>query len=409
MLGRGGQNLPALEDLAKGPVMPSFVLTDVVRDLWVENFTVSASHLGLSSPHPWTITKRVLRGGRRDGVDLVQIDNGALSVAIVPTRGMGLWKGQYRADPLGWRSPVRDGPINPAFVNLAHWGGLGWLEGFDELMVRCGLENVGPPYSDGDRTYTLHGKIANLPASYLAVHIDEGPPLALTVEGHVEESRLFGPHVRLETRVTTVPGANRLTVRDEYVNLKDSPCEFQVLYHWNFGPPYLEEGARFAAPAGVVAPRDARAAEGIDCFPVYDGPEPGFAEQAYYFELHASPEDGRTLALLRNRAGDRGVALRFATSQLPCFTLWKNTGGLADGYVTGLEPGTSYPNTTPFERSHGRVPVLSAGGRYVAETTLEVLASADAVAAVERAIEAIQRQGDCAVLRAPTALYAPGA
>ncbi|MDR3636121.1 MAG: aldose 1-epimerase family protein [Isosphaeraceae bacterium] len=387
--------------------MPSFVLTDVARDLWVENFALSAPHLGLASPFRWAVSKRALRGGRREGVDLVQLDNGVLSVAILPTRGMGLWKGQYQGDPLGWRSPVHDGPVNPAFVNLAHWGGLGWLEGFDELMVRCGLENLGPPYSDGDRTYTLHGKIANIPATYLAVHVDDKSPFTITVEGHVEESKLFGPQIRMETRVSTVPGSNRLTVRDEFVNLRDAPCEFQVLYHWNLGEPFLEEGARFAAPVGVVVPRDARAAEGIDQFEVYEGPQPGFAEQAYFFDLQTSRRDDRSLALLRNRSGDKGLALRFAKDQLPCFTLWKNSGGRREGFVTGLEPGTSYPNAKPFEQSHRRVPTLPVGGRYVAEMTLDVLNTAAAVAAVEAEIQEIEGQSERKVLRTPTAPYTP--
>lgn len=389
--------------------MPSFVLTDVARDVWMENFTLSAPHLGLASNFPWTVTKRVLRGGRREGVDLVQLDNGALSMAIAPTRGMGLWKGQFGDDDLGWRSPVHDGPVNPAFVNLTHWGGLGWLEGFDELMVRCGLETLGPPYSEEGRDYTLHGKVANIPASYLAVHVEETPPFTLTVEGHVEESKLFGPQIRMETRISTVPGSNRLTVRDEFVNLKDSPCEFQVLYHWNLGEPYLEEGARFAAPAHVVVPRDPRAQEGIDHFEVYEGPQPGFAEQAYFFDLHASPQGGRTLALLRNRSGDKGLVLRFAKAQLPCFTLWKNSGGRNEGFVTGLEPGTSYPNAKPFEKSQQRVPSLPVGGRYVAETTLEVLNTKESVAAVEAEIQTIQGLGQREVLRQPTAPYTPPA
>lgn len=387
--------------------MPSFVLTDVARDLWVENFALSAPHLGLASKFPWSVAKRALRGGRREGVDLIQLDNGALSMAIVPTRGMGLWKGQFQGDPLGWRSPIHDGPVNPAFVNLTHWGGLGWLEGFDELLVRCGLESFGPPYSEGGRDYTLHGKIANIPASYVAVHVEEAAPFTLTIEGHVEESKLFGPQVRLETRISTVPGSNRLTVRDEFVNLKDSPCEFQVLYHWNLGEPFLEEGARFIAPVRVVVPRDARAQEGIDHVDVYEGPQPGFAEQAYFFDLHAARQDGRTLALLRNRSGEKGLALRFAKEQLPHFTLWKNSGGLNEGFVTGLEPGTSYPNAKPFEKSHHRVPTLPVGGRYVAETTLEILNTKDSVTAVEAEIQAIQGQGERDVLRRPTAPYAP--
>jgi hypothetical protein len=82
--------------------------------------------------------------------------------------------------------------------------------------------------------------------------------------------------------------------------------------------------------------------------------------------------------------------MRFQKSQLPAFTLWKNTGGLRDGYVTGLEPATNYPNARPVEKAQGRIVTLPVDGRYVAEMTLEVLATSEAVAAVESEIKDLQ-------------------
>ncbi len=397
--------------------MPTFTLTDVSHEVWVENLTVDAAELGLAVTAPWSVSKRRLRGGRRDGVDLIVVDNGALRFAVVPTRGMGLWKGFYLGNILGWESPIADGPVHPGLVNLAAAGGLGWLDGFDELMARCGLEHNGAPFdvksSDADgsehrTTFGLHGRIANIPASYAAVHVNPDPPHEITVEGHVDESRLFGPQFRMETRYTTVPGSNRLTVRDEITNLKDQPAGFQLLYHWNFGPPYLEEGARFSAPIRSVAPRDARAQEGIDGHERYAGPQPGSAEQVYYYDLAAvDDQGGPTLAMLRNAAGDKGVVLRFRKDQLPAFTLWKNTAGLRDGYVTGLEPGTNYPNPRPFEEARGRVVTLPPGGRYVAETVLDVLAAPDEVAAVEAEIRQIQARVQPTIHDRPVEPFAP--
>ena len=85
--------------------------------------------------------------------------------------------------------------------------------------------------------------------------------------------------------------------------------------------------------------------------------------------------------MLRAPGGDKAVVLRFRRTQLPCFTLWKNTRGLRDGYVTGLEPATNFPNPRPFEEARGRVVPLPPGGTFLAETTLEVLDDAEAVAA----------------------------
>ena len=94
--------------------------------------------------------------------------------------------------------------------------------------------------------------------------------------------------------------------------------------------------------------------------------------------------------MLRNKGGDKAVVLRFHKSQLPCFTLWKNTAGLRDGYVTGLEPATNYPNALPFEKARGRVVTLPVDGRYEIETTLVALNTAQDVAAVEAEIAQLQ-------------------
>lgn len=370
--------------------MPSFTLTDAASDQWVETFRLSPGDVGAPESPAWSIAKDRLRGGRRDGVDLIRVDNGALSVSIVPTRGMNLWKGRFGGVRLGWDSPVKDGPVNPAFVDPQAWGGLGWLDGFDELLARCGLDSFGPPYEEGGRTFTLHGRIANLPAHRVLVHIDDAPPHAITIEGHVTEARLFHTQVRMVTKITTVPGSNRVTLRDEFTNLRDVPGDLQVLYHWNFGGPLMEDGARFLAPIKAIIPRDRAATEGLTRFDTYGPPAPGSAEQVYFFELHGEGREGRTLALLRNRAGDAGVALRFATSQLPAFTLWKAQGGVSEGYVTGLEPATGYPNPKPFERSRKRILALAPGQTRVAETTLEACDTAAAVAGLEAEIRALQ-------------------
>ena len=86
--------------------------------------------------------------------------------------------------------------------------------------------------------------------------------------------------------------------------------------------------------------------------------------------------------MLHDAAARKGVALRYATAQLPCFTLWKATAGPNDGYVTGLEPGTNYPHPRPLEKARGRVIPLLPGGSHVAEIVLEILDSPDAVAAI---------------------------
>ena len=117
----------------------SWILTDAEQDIWLETFKLTPPDLGMEGN--WFVEKRVLRGGPGDGVDVIEVHNGALSFSILPTRGMGIWKGQYNGLDIGWNSPVR-GPVHPNLVDLQDRGGLGWLAGFDEVIVRCGLDST---------------------------------------------------------------------------------------------------------------------------------------------------------------------------------------------------------------------------------------------------------------------------
>jgi hypothetical protein len=375
----------------------SWTLTDVAADVWLDSFSVGNDSLRLATPHDWSIRKRTLRGGLRDGVDLIEVHNGALSYSILPTRGMGLWRGEYRGNYLGWRAPVF-GPVHPKFVNAEAHGGIGWLHGFDEWLCRCGLAANGPPGEDvykdkSGETHksriTLHGGIANRPAHYVEVKISLEPPHELTVIGHVEEAGLFLPHLHLTTTYTTVPGSNRLVIHDVVENRAAQPTEIQLLYHCNVGAPFLEAGSRVIAPIKEMSPLTPRAAEGIDTFETYAGPVAGFAEQVYCYDL-LTDTTGRTLAMLYNAAADRGMVVRFNRNELPCFTVWKNTGAIEDGFVTGIEPATNYPNFKTFEREQGRVKQLLPGGRWEASWSIELRDTSAGVSEVLAEIVSLQ-------------------
>jgi hypothetical protein len=392
----------------------SWILTNLAHDWWVDSFGIAGDTVRLGTPQPWSIRKRTLRGGLRDGVDVIEVHNGALSFTLLPTRGMGLWRGDYRGSALGWRAPLL-GPVHPRHVNLAERGGLGWLGGFDECVCRCGLASNGPPGEDvhtdkAGRSHrdllTLHGRIANQPAHFVEVRVNLDPPHELVVIGHVEEAGLFFPHLHLTATYTTIPGSNRVVVHDVVENRGATPAEMQMLYHCNIGAPFLEAGSRVLLPVREMAPRDARAVEGVATWDTYGGPVAGFAEQVYLFDL-LEDAHGRTLAMLYNRAGDHGLVLRMNRRELPCFTVWRNTAAVEDGYVTGLEPATNYPNFRTFERQQERVVSLPAGGRWQCTWSLDVHDTAASVAAVQKEIASLQAHGPAVVHPTPVGKFSP--
>lgn len=373
-------------------------LTSVEKNLRIDALELTSEKTTPGSP-PWTISKWTLRGGKQEDVDVIAVDNGTLQFTVVPTRGMSVLRVQSGDLRLGWDSPVKE-IVNPRHINLHSRGGLGWLEGFNEWMVRCGLESNGHPGTDkfinnvGDEAtmdLTLHGKIGNIPASEVEVIVDREPPYRIRIRGRVDERMFYGPKLELWTEISTVPGTNELRITDTVTNRGQYEQEFELLYHTNFGCPLLEEGAKFLAPIARITPFNDHAAKSLDQYATYAGPTPGFIEQVYCIRPIADA-GGRTEVLLQNKAASRGVSMRWAVKELPYLTQWKNTPPELEGYVTGIEPGTNFPANRRVERKYGRVPKLKAGEAHSA--TIDFAIHLDG-AAVKGAADRIGKlQGD---------------
>jgi galactose mutarotase-like enzyme len=374
---------------------------------------VSAKDLAPGCPVPWTAQSRILQGGRQSGVQLIHLDNGRLRITVIPTRGMAILDVKYRLTGsdwmrLGWESPVRE-IVNPAFINLTARGGLGWLEGFNEFMCRCGLENVGQPGKDvivtntgakAEVDLTLHGKIANIPATHVELVVDKVPPYRIRLRGRVAERMMFGPNLDLETELSTVPGSPEFRIEDKVTNGGSRPQEFQVVYHTNFGKPLLVEGARVVTPVKRVTPVNAYSAKDVRDFGHVAGPISGAIEQVYF--LHPLPDkDGNAVALIHDPTKNHGVSMRWSVKQLPYLTLWKNTAAVEDGYVVGIEPGTSFPNTRKLERQMGRVPKLAAGASHVMTIDFAVHPGAKELQPVIEQIGALQQTQPPTIDEAP--------
>ena len=392
----------------------TFILTDVAQGIQRDEFAVSQeTDLVLSGSPAWSISKRTLRGGVSEAVEVIDVDNGSLRLSVLPTRGMGIWQGEFalgahESIPIGWKSPVSR-PVHPAFINLTEYNGLGFLCGFNELLCRCGLASNGPPGVD-EKTglpLTLHGKIANLPAHRVEACVCTDGPGLLSVTGTVDETMLFGSCLRLVSTLETEAGSNAFRIRDEVINLAGQPAELELLYHINLGRPFLEEGSEVVAAAREVALRDARAAEGIETWNRYQQPTVGYREQVYYLAM-CSDEHNQTRVLLKNSAGNRGVSLKYDTRRLPCFALWKNTQAEADGYVTGLEPAVNYPNFKSFEREQGRVINLASGESYRMEIEFALHVTADDIATVEADIARLRGDTPAKIHQHPQPDLSPG-
>jgi galactose mutarotase-like enzyme len=379
----------------------TWTILDHPRHEFRGDLAIGPGDIDASIATHFRIAKRTLRGGLSDRVDVIEVDNGRVTFTVLPTRGMGIGRLSLNAaGDIGWHSPIR-GPVHPQFVNLADPSGLGWLDGFDEFLCRCGLESNGAPHFDdkGHVKYPLHGKIANRPAHRVEIGYDTSAG-EIIITGEASETRFLVQNLRLTTTIRTKPGELALRIRDEVTNDASTSATAQLLYHINFGGTLLDAGSKVVAPVKTLVPRNDHAAKSIERWDHYAAAEPGFAEQVYLFELLADA-NGRTRSLLRNAHGTLGASVLFDTKQLPCFTLWKNTGALSDGYVTGLEPGTNYPNPRSFEEKHGRVIRLKPGETRAFDVAIELHPDQPSVRAAEAEVQKLQASAKSTIHPAP--------
>lgn len=394
--------LTLLALLGASPVLAKeYVLTDASQNLEKADWKLTSSELGLKVKTPFTITKTTLHGGKQEGSTLLTVDTGALKITVIPTRGMGIYRVESDGIRLGWDSPVTE-IVNPAFINLDSRGGLGWLDGFNEMLVRCGYEWTGHPGTENGRLFSLHGRSGNTPASKVVVEIDDQPPHRITLRGLVSEKTFKFSDLETWASVSVTPGERAFHVNDKLTNLSDYPRDYQIIYHSNFGPPLLEGGARFVAPVKEVSPFNDYAVKGLSDWQTYLPPTRDFDEMVFNLKPYADA-DGKTIAMLKNKAGDKGVAVIYDTQQLPVLTLWKNTDGQRQGYVTGIEPGTNYAYPRPIEREQGRIPQLQPGASQSFDLEYRILNSAEAVNDTEKAIQAILGEQKTQVTEAPMA------
>lgn len=380
----------------------TWVLTDVDSNTELGNWQVNSSQLKASGD-AFSIEQKVLLGGKQEGSKVITLTSkNGLTIMLSPTRGMDLLRVTGHGVRLGWDSPVNE-VVNPAYINLESRNGLGWLDGFNEMMVRCGFEWTGHPVTKDGVIYTLHGKAGNTPASKVEITVDEKAPYEIRIRGLLKEHTFKKANLETWTELRYVPGSDSFTVHDVLTNQADYPHDYQIIYHSNFGTPILEENARFIAPLESVSPFNDYAKKGLDHWATYGAPTKDFDEMVFNLKPKADSR-GKTVAAVINSKGDKGASIEFDTHQLPLLTMWKNTDTLKQGYVTGIEPGTNYAYPVTVEKEQGRVKQLQPGQSTEFTLTYSLLKDAAAVQKVEQRVKDIQGNEPAKVDEKPIAV-----
>ncbi len=383
-----------------------WIITDSSTSFSASDFCIPGSEFGF--PDEGYCRKVTLHGGRQEGVEMLEISNGLLSLRVCPTRGMGIIDGKFGSHFIGWKSPVRE-IVHPQYIHLLEMGGRGCHYGFNEFLNRCGIEWSGAMGDDeiinnmGNKTrifLPLHGKVGWTPACRVVVICRDD---TLILQGDIPEQIVFGVNYLLRTNLVLEKGKAQIRIEDTLYNLGDTEGEYEMLYHTNFGPPFLEAGSSFIGTFDKLVPRDVFAERGVQNLATFPGPTPGFIEQV--FLLRGKPDNqGFAHQFLVNAKHDLAAMVSYKVDTLPFSILWKRCTGSRDGYVVGFNPCSDLPNPRKIEREGGRVVTIKPDEQVTFMHWIEFFEGTEPVSAIEEVLrtnkgkEQIGRVGDFAFL-----------
>jgi galactose mutarotase-like enzyme len=307
----------------------------------------------------------LLADGVESGVEMIHVRTGAgLAYQVTPTKGMDLSLADFGGSPLTWQSAGGD-----AHPNYYDASGTGWLRtASGGLLMTCGLMHVGSPETYDGATYGLHGRAHHTPARNVSVEADWiGDEYDMAIRGTVDETAIFGGHLRLQRDIRSRLGDNRITITDRVENVGFSPCPHMMLYHFNFGFPLLTDLTRFKFPESVVEPRDKKTPSvGYD---TWSEPNAEVEEQVYYHELVRKAGEEEEIVevsvfqpefpLVTDVRIPLTVKLRWNSEPLPQFVQWRMPG--AGVHVMGIEPANCRVEGMANEAERGSLRILQPG------------------------------------------------
>jgi len=310
------------------------------------------------------LRRAVLSEGPEAGVEQIQVRTGAgLEFTVNPSRGLDIGLAEFGGIPLCWLSP--NGEAHPAYFDDRD---LGWLRtAAGGLLMTCGLTQVGSPGEEDGELLGLHGRAHHTPARQVCAEGRwEGDEYLITIRGQVEETCIFGTHLRLQRTITSHLGQNAIFIHDLVENPGFEPAPHMLLYHFNFGFPLLCEDTHITFPSRRVVPREAGLSlQGLEG---WQAPQVACSEHVYYHEDLIADPNGWVEVCIHNPQfplpggqARRPLSVRLAWEKqnLPELVQWQMQGeGM---HVLGIEPANCRVGGRIAERARGTLVMLEPG------------------------------------------------
>ncbi|ERM84676.1 hypothetical protein P872_23490 [Rhodonellum psychrophilum GCM71 = DSM 17998] len=332
------------------------------------------------------IETSILDNGPGKGVRMAWVNTGSgLRYKVVIDRGMDIAEAFFNAHSLAWISHAGTTAPQP-FSDQ----GANWLRTFGGgLMTTCGLSHVGGPESDEFGNRGLHGNISNTPAEIIS--IQQPDPirgnLEMSITGIIKETRVLGPNLELRRTISGTLGQPSLVIRDEITNLGNTEAAHMLLYHLNFGWPFIDEGTEMVWEGNWKSrdgDPDNRIFNPKNDFKKCPAPmdaHAGSGEDAAFIDLSSLKDEMCVCGFVNQKLGI-GFSIKFNRKELPWLVNWQHWG--KGEYVTALEPATNPPIGQAAARKANALIKIPPGEKRCYSLEMSVLTTAEEIEALLR-------------------------
>ena len=189
------------------------------------------------------------------------------------------------------------------------------------FLYTCGMDNI----SSCVKGKPIHGSMHYKKAENIKITRDGEK---ITVYGEVSERALFGKNLLLKRKYEITKDC--VIINDVIENQAFTPTEYVLLYHINYGYPFLDESLKLSIPAINSDPlteiAKKREGEKFKITPPVDGGD----EDVYYHTL----KEGKVT--LSNPDYGITVEMAYDTEVFPVTLEWKSM--ISGDYALGIEP-----------------------------------------------------------------------
>lgn len=253
--------------------------------------------------------------GSAKGKSVILVHNGKLEVMFSKSNALDILYAKFNGKNVSFLSKNGINDNEGQFDNRFEAG----------FLYTCGMDNIGSCVSGKPK----HGSLHRTAAENVNISVADGKVI---VSGIVKDTALFGKNLILSRRFVITE--NSVEINDAIENIAYVDDNYVMLYHINFGYPFLDEDLKIEMDSlikseGVTPYARENIGEQFKITPPIDGGE----EQCFYNYL----KEGK-IRLINKPFGVK-CTVDYDVNQLPLSVEWKSM--VSGDYALGIEPTTT--------------------------------------------------------------------